>query len=171
MASYTIHIPPSAGQSDSAAERFRLVRDGLSPWAMLLWPVWFFAKRLWLGAMVVYGVWIALNVGLYWAGVAAPVIALSWAAFLLLIGLEAHSVERWTLARRGWQEAGIAVAGNRAEAEERAVMAFTQLPAWPVTPLAAGRYASVPVAPRGMTSSAVSQPPDVLGLFPEAQHR
>ncbi|MGL4811855.1 MAG: DUF2628 domain-containing protein [Beijerinckiaceae bacterium] len=165
MASYTIHLPPPDRGTAADTARFRLVRDGLAPWAMVLWPVWFLAKRLWLPALAVYLVWAALNLGLYWLGVSPPVIALCWIAFVLLIGLEAHSVERWGLARRGWVEAGVAVAGNAAEAEARAVTALAE-PPWPAP--------HGPDAPRAMSSGAIvqsaaiaSQTPVVLGLFPE----
>ena len=161
MATYTIHIPP--GDYVAEAERFRLVRDGLSPWAMVFWPVWFVVKRLWLGALGVYTAWALLNVGLYALGVAPPMIALSWAAFLLLVGLEAHSVERWTLRRRGWREAGVTVAGNMTEAEERAAVALAQsgLPVLGDEPARTGWFR------RSSTKASPHVPAQVLGLFPE----
>lgn len=160
MASYTIHLPPGDNVADT--ERFRTIRDGLSPWAMIFWPVWFLVKRLWLGAVLVYALWAMLNLGLYSLGIAPPAIALSWAVFLLLIGLEAHSLERWTLARRGWREVGVAVAGNAQEAEERAVMALADAD-WVAPPADLPRqwFWQTRAAPRRAPAA------DVLGLFPE----
>lgn len=164
MAVYTIHLPPPDADGVSDADRFRLIRDGLAPLAMIFWPFWFFAKRLWLGALAVYAIWAAMNLGFFAAGLPAAVIALGWAAFLLLVGLEAHSVERWTLARRGWREAGVTVAGNAAEAEARAIVALTQsgLPAMPEEPTRSGWFARR--RPRTALPAADGQ---VLGLFPE----
>lgn len=165
MASYTIHLPPASTSSVPDVERFRLVRDGLSVWAMILWPFWFLAKRLWLGALGVYAIWVILNVGLYLLGVQPALAALSWGLFLLLIGLEAHSIERWTLARRGWTEVGVTVAGNAGEAEERAV-----------TALAGENHAAPPAAVRRAQPAAPAQAvpvrpaeSQVLGLFPEGR--
>lgn len=164
MASYTILVPPSASEV-SDMERFRLVRDGIAPWAILLWPVWFLAKRLWLGALGVYTLWAILNGGLYLLGVQPAFVALSWGAMLLLIGLEARSVERWTLTRKGWTEIGVTVAGSREEAEERAVMAIAGSVIDPA-------QRPVPPVQRPVPPAVAPHPvgePQILGLFPEAR--
>jgi hypothetical protein len=120
MAVYSVFEPPERN-SDAAdhAERFTFVRDGFSWTAFMFGPVWMLWHRLWLVLIGYVGVIVVLALALRLIGVDDGVHA--WAAFLiaLLVGLEAASLRRWTLARRGWHDLGIVVADDLEAAERR----------------------------------------------------
>ena len=161
MSSWTIHLPPPKAGNVSDAERFLVLKDGLRPFAILFGPLWFLAKRYWLGAL---GALIAeaLILALVWRlDLPRPFFTLPVSLLHFLFGLEAASIQRWTLTRRGWREVGAVVAHGRNEAELRAasLVAELDLPTAAPAPIK-------PQATRPMTTQ-----PAVLGLFPEAPTR
>jgi len=171
MAVYTVHEPPlKAEQTQPDPERFVFVRDGFSFWAFLLPPLWMLWHRLWL---VFLGYLIAatgLQVVLTLIGASPTVMLAAGALLSLLIGFEATTLRRFTLARRRWANVGIVV-GDDLEAAERRFY-----DAWVVNgqattaslhrpPRAAG--SAVPAFQRPQASSQASSASDVIGLFPE----
>jgi len=155
---YTVHEPPPRRREIAAApERFVFVRDGFYFWAFVFGPFWLLWRRLWL-ALLLYVVGVfALELGLRLLGASAFV---QWgAAFLisLLIGLEAASLRRWTLARRGWKNLGVVTGATLEAAEQRF------FDAWVARAPAQGVLPAMPTpSPKPGTS-------DVIGLFPEPQ--
>ena len=87
-------------------ERFVFVRDGFSFWAFLLAPLWMLRHRLWL---VLFGYVIcrrAVASRLRAGSARRQRRAIVGTALLsLLVGFEAATLRRWTLARRGWTNA------------------------------------------------------------------
>src|ERR1700686_1647823 len=164
MSVYTVHEPPlRAGAAASDVERFAFVRDGFSWWAFLFAPLWMLRHRMWLaliGYVVVAGV---IETPVRMSG--APALATSLIGILLglLVGLEAGTLRRFTLNRRGWKNLGVVSGDDLEDAERRFFDAWLRqtnspsgAPHVPTTqpwPAAAIR--------RG------SQGPDVIGLFPE----
>ncbi len=153
MRSYTLHLPADARPGESIGlERALLVRDGFSWPAFAFSVLWFLYHRLWIAALIVLAGLMALA-GLGHAlglppGIATLVTLLaSW-----LIGLEASSLRRWTLARRGWPARDAVMAATPEEAEAKA------LGRW----LDAIAPAPRPPFPAGPTRR--SEP--VIGLFP-----
>jgi hypothetical protein len=119
MAIYTVHQPPlKRDEERRGPDRFRFVRDGFYFWAFLFGPIWMLYRRLWLVLLGYIVVGVVLHVVLFLVG--APPGAMVAAQFLLaiLIGLEAGTLRRWTLQRRGWRNLGV-VAAHRAEEAER----------------------------------------------------
>jgi len=119
MLTFTVHEPPNppADRADRA-ERLAFVRDGFSWTAAVLAPVWLLAHRLWwafAGYLVAEGaIEVIRQSGLLhpgWTTLAAM-------AMSLLIGLEASTLRRWSLDRRGWTTLG-AVSGRNTEDCER----------------------------------------------------
>ena len=166
MPTYTVHAPPPRkGDTASASERFRFVRDGFHFWAFLLAPLWLLVHRLWL-ALLIYVVGYGLiSVGLVWVRASSNVQLLVGVLIALLMGFEASSIRRWTLERRGWKTLGFVV-GEDAEMAERRFYAE-----W------AKRACEAPTAPPPASPSEPQYsmpvrrgPPtgnDVIGLFPE----
>jgi hypothetical protein len=157
MPVYTVHEPPRNERRDDAlahTSRFVFVRDGFHFWAFLLAPLWMLRHRLWLELiaclLLVGAVSFALRrLGIEGAGV--------WIALLiaLLVGMEASSLRRWKLARRGFANRGVVVGDDIEDAERRFFGGW----------VAAER----PVAP---PPSAPSRPPlqpspEIIGLFPQ----
>jgi len=162
MSTYTVHAPPPRqGETTSAPERFVFARDGFHVWAFLLAPLWLLVHRLWL-AFGIYIVGYALiSIGLVF--VRAPTSAQFLVGLLLalLMGFEASTIWRWTLARRGWTMLGFVVGEDTEMAEQRFFAEWIRRPSEsPVTASPEPKY-STPMR-RGPPS-----PSDVIGLFPE----
>jgi hypothetical protein len=162
MSVYTVHEPPlRAGVTTPDAQNYVFVRDGFCFWAFLLAPLWMLAHRMWLvlaGYIVVAG------------GLAAFVMAAGASGFIagfivfligLLVGLEAATLRRFTLRRRGWKDAGV-VSGDDLEAAERRYFdAWVEQHAETSAPLPPP---ALPPAP----TVRMPEPPQVVGLFPES---
>lgn len=131
MITYTVHEPPSSPADRlDRAESLAFVKDGFSIWATLFTPLWLLANRLWL-ALVLYVSAAALIEVAFWAlGIGQQPAAILMGALHILIGFEADSVKRWTLARNGWRTIG-SVNGRNAEDCERRFFE-TWLPSVPV---------------------------------------
>ncbi len=163
MAVYTVHQPPLRANEDAPApERFAFVRDGFSFWAFLFGPLWMLRYRMWLVLVLYVALAVLLQLGLHLVGAAEGVRVMTALLIALLIGLEAATLRRFTLARRRWREVGVIVSDDLEAAERRFFAGFG--PSWPGS--AAGertREPVPPVAPRRADSA-----PDVVGLFPDA---
>jgi Protein of unknown function (DUF2628) len=162
MKTYTLHVPADAAPGEAGAlERAVLVRDGFSWGAFFFSFLWFFAYRLWLAGLIVLvaAAGLAALLQLLRTGTAATV----WAELLLafLVGLEANSLRRWTLARRGRPAVDVVAAGDREEAEMKAFARWLgDAPAGGAAP----SWRAAPAVP-----AAYRSPEPVIGLFPEAE--
>jgi hypothetical protein len=162
---YTVHEPPRRDDELLAhTARFRFVRDGFHFWAFLLAPIWMLRHRLWLEFIAYSIVTAGLTFALRRLGLAET--AGLWVALLvaILVGIEASSLLRWKLARRGYDNLGVVVADDLEEAERRFFGGWVNN---------AGRLTiptpSAPVAP-----SPFDRPPassDIVGLFPQPEAR
>src|SRR2546421_6966909 len=120
MAVYPVHEPPlkrydAAGDPD----RFAFVRDGFSFWAFLLGPLWMIRHRMWLvliGYLLLVG---GMQFILQRLEVESGVAAMVGLLVALLIGFEAGTLRRFTLARRRWINVGVIVGDDREVAEQR----------------------------------------------------
>jgi hypothetical protein len=164
MSTFTVHAPPRTDGAPAAPERFLFVRDGFHGWAFLLAPFWLIRYRLWL-ALILYVVGVAaILVGLSTLRASGTTQAFAIFVVALLIGFEAASIRRWTLARRGWTTLGFVVGDDRdiaehrfftqwADRDQRAVPSAKEPPPSATAPVRRG-------APSGR---------DVIGLFPEPE--
>jgi hypothetical protein len=154
---YTVHAPP-AGDNAPDPERFVFVRDGFYFWAFALAPFWLLAHRLWL-AFIGYCFVTGLMGGFfYWAGASGTLEFFASLVVALLVGFEAATLWRWTLARRGWTTLGFVVGDNAETAERRFFAEWAKIT--PPAPVPARQSSALPVR---------SGPPpgeDVIGLFP-----
>jgi hypothetical protein len=169
MPTFTVHQPPprkgdTTNESVSAPERFVFVRDGFYFWAFLLAPLWLLVHRLWLVLLGYVVVTIALGAVLVLTGAPAPVRYIAAFLIALLVGLEAASLWRWTLARRKWQTLGFVVGEDTEMAERRFYAEWAKKHA---------ERTGVPVSaePEPAYSAPLWRgapaPSDVIGLFPE----
>jgi hypothetical protein len=166
MKTYTLHVPAEAPPGDALAlDRAVLVRDGFSWGAFFFSFLWFFAHRLWLAGLMVLVAAVGLGAALQILRVGEG--ATFWAEILLavLVGLEAGSLRRWTLERRGRPAVDVVAAQDREEAETKAFGRWLgEAPS--VSAATAWRPAlSASAAP----AYRASEP--VIGLFPEAERR
>jgi hypothetical protein len=120
MIAFTVHEPPNPpADRIERAERLEFVRDGFSPFAAALPPLWMVMNRLWLALFLYLLVWLGADFLLAAAGVDKTLIGLINLAANVVVGFEASSIRRWTLDRRSWSEIGTVVGKNRAECERR----------------------------------------------------
>ena len=166
MKTYTLHLRPDAQEGDpQALERAQLVKDGFAWGAFFLTFVWFFYHRLWLAG---FGVLIGLlAVRVLFVALDVPAFPATLAQILIhiLIGLEASSLRRWTLGRRGQPAVDAVTAADRDEAAMKAFGRWLGSSAAPRSPARqAGSGAVVTAAPHG-------GPQPVIGLFPDAEGR
>jgi len=164
MPVYTVHEPPQRRDDDTLAHtaRVRFVRDGFHFWAFLLAPLWMLRHRLWIELiaylLIVGGaVFVMRRLGIEEeAGV--------WVALFLavLVGMEASSLLRWKLARRGFEQVGVVVGDRLEDAEQRF------FDTWSSEPREASPAAPAAPSPFGPRPAARS---DIVGLFPQPQAR
>jgi hypothetical protein len=158
MPAYTVFEPPprKRGVADPG-DRFVFVRDGFSFGAFLLGGLWMLWRRLWLVFIIYVIVIAALEYGLVRLGLGAGARATVNLLVALLIGMEAATLRRWTLMRRGWRDAGVVIANDLELAERRFFDTKAARKPSPVSPIAPVSAPNPPVAPG----------PGVIGLFPE----
>jgi hypothetical protein len=171
MPVYTVHAPSNYGDDLRATDKFTFVRDGFHLWAMVFGPFWLIWNRLWVAA---FG-WIVLMAVLeiVLARLGAGSVAIASADFLvaILLGLEAASLQRWTLSRRNWRQLDIVVADDADAAERRFFDRWTAgRRGSSFDPLTVERGGPPPT--RDIPGQAFSKPPplpegSIIGLFPE----
>lgn len=184
MSVFTVHQPPLrtaaglnglavnglavnglAAESLAATDRFVFVRDGFSWWAFLLTPLWMLRHHLWLVLTIYLLLSAGIDAALRVLGASALSIVLVSVLISLFAGLEAGTLRRFTLSRRGWRNVGV-VSGHDAEEAERRFFdawvrqASAQRPASPRASASSSTPPMPPDPPRG-------EPSGVIGLFPE----
>ena len=167
MTVYTVHEPRPRKNADTTdPDRFVFVRDGFYFWAFLLGPLWMLWHRLWLVLLLYLVATSAVQAGLWALGLSAAVKFTVGLLIGLLVGFEAASLQRWTFARRRWNNLGLVVAPDIESAERRFFDAWMARHSAP--PAAASPPPTFPVPP------AVRIPPsapEVIGLLPEPEPR
>jgi hypothetical protein len=161
---YTVHQPPERSADPlPEAERFLFVRDGFSFSAFLVAPLWMLWHRMWL-VLGGYAIVVAA-LGLPMAAVGASPTAIAVVALFLslLVGLEASTLRRLSLRRRGWTNVGIVSGEDLEDAERRFFDAWLRASASRRTAASAATPASLTATP----VPRVPQAPAVIGLFPE----
>ena len=159
MAVYTVHEPlPKRDEASADPERFAFVRDGFYFWAFVLGPIWMLWRRLWLVTLLYFALTAGLQLALWALEASGSVKFLLHFLLALLIGIEAGTLRRWTLTRRGWKNLGVVVGDDVETAERRFFAAWT--PRMP--PVAMTAAASQ--APIGFPRADDGQ---IVGLFPQ----
>ncbi len=160
MKIFTIHAPMNSGVDDPS--RYAFVRDGFHVWAFILAPLWMIWHRLWLVLFGYVAIIVVIELALTMLGINA--LAGSWISLLFgfLVGLEASTLRRWTLARRGWNQIATVAARNLIEAEQRFYAGAAN---------EAAKNSSAPsVATVSSGRGAFSAPQAIIGLFPQPQN-
>ena len=164
MSVYTVHEPPPRGAYASAdPQHFVFVRDGFYVWAFLLTPFWMLRHRLWIVLVLYLAVSIGIDLALRMLGASGFLMALVGIMISLLAGLEAATLRRFTLSRRGWRNVGV-VSGDKIDDAELRFF-DTWVRNRPVQSAAASAAKSPPPAAPPPPPS--SEQAGVIGLFPE----
>ncbi len=162
MSVYTVHEPPlRAADAAPDPERFMFVRDGFYFWAFVLTPLWLLWRRLWLVFLLYAVVAAGIENAMHYAGIGTGWVILVQILISLLIGIEASTLRRFSLGRRGWKNVGVVNGDSLEDAEQRFFDSWVRG--------ASGKRAEPPAA----AAPAVSAPPrpahasDIVGLFPD----
>jgi hypothetical protein len=159
MSIYTVHEPPLRnGAIASDPERFVFVRDGFYFWAFALAPLWLIWRRLWLVLLIYLVVTFGVTQIMHYAGVGAGGRFLVMLLIALLVGLEAGTLRRFTLARRGWRNIGL-VSGSNMEVAERHFFSD-----WTSGGSSGTGHPPPPLPP---SSASPLHSPPIVGLFPK----
>jgi hypothetical protein len=163
MRSFTVHVPVAAGSGAPIYERAVFIRDGFYTFAFLFNVVWCLWRGLWLSALAIIVLGVALLAGAHALHLSGD--AQFWIVIVLalLLGLEASSLLRFRLRRRGYLDAGGVAADTIDDAE--AIFygrVADEMGDW-------GRVA--PGVPSGSRPGRDSAGEDVVGLFPEYRGR
>jgi hypothetical protein len=172
MAVYTVHEPPvrtPGALADPA--RFAFVRDGFYGWAFLLTPLWMLWRRLWLVLALYLAVSIGIETAMNIYGASGGMISLVAVLISLLAGLEAGTLQRFTLKRRDWKNVGVVSGSDLEDAEHRFFAAWVgNAPAQAAAPPSASPP-TTPMAPYlALQRAPLRDTPyssGVIGLFPE----
>jgi hypothetical protein len=171
MPVYTVHAPVTANTGLRATDRFAFVRDGFHFWAVVFGPLWLIWHRLWLALLGWIVVALAVDVGLSRFGAGGTAVFLANVLIALLMGLEAGSLERWTLSRRNWRQLDIVVGDDEEAAERRFFDRWTAKQRALINDQTAVDRGGPPPT-RDVPGQPFSKPPplppsDIIGLFPE----
>jgi len=176
MTTYTLHLPSGAqpGQP-SGLDGALLVKDGFSWGAFLFTFLWFFAHRLWLAGLAVLVGLVVLSVALVLLQVHGTIAGAVMVLAMILVGLEAGTLRRWTYHRRGLAAVDVVTAEDLDEAEAKAFARWLQhaepgraVP--PPDPRSASPFASPsPLAPVPTARRQEARQEAVIGLFPDAE--
>jgi hypothetical protein len=175
MPVYTVHEPPvrSPGALADPA-RFAFVRDGFYWWAFLLTPLWMLWRRLWLVLVLYLVISIAIETTMRVYGASGGTISFVAVLISLLMGLEAGTLQRFTLKRRRWKNVGVVSGSDLEDAEHRFFAAWVRNAPQTSTPPSATPPAMSPTTPMAPYLALQRTQPQstpyssgVIGLFPE----
>jgi hypothetical protein len=114
MAIYSVYNRPAARPNDAI-----FVKEGFA-WAAffftLLWALW---HRMWIVAAIVFSATAAVAALASWLGLDNAPVNLASLAVSLVLGFEGNDLRRWSLARQGYEELGLAPGRDLDEAELR----------------------------------------------------
>jgi hypothetical protein len=154
MPTYTVHAPP-AKTGATEPERFIFLRDGFHFWAFVAPSLWLLFYRQWLALLIYLVVAGGSVAALVWLGASTAATVGGGLCISLLIGFEAATIRRWTLARRGWAMLGFVVGEDQDVAERRFFGRWVEHPR------------DTSVEPPPTTPPRAVSAPGVIGLFPE----
>jgi hypothetical protein len=156
MPAFAVLEPPVRAGRPAAnhADRFVFLRERFSWAAFLFGPLWMIWRRLWLVLIIYLAVLGLIEFGLRRLGIDSQARFTVYFLVALLVGMEAATLRRWTLLRRGWRDRGIVVADDLEMAERRFFDAWSRERSLGPPPAPPPLYG--PVSGAG-----------VIGLFPE----
>jgi hypothetical protein len=162
MSVYTVHAPPlAAAEAGPSPDRFVFVRDGFYFWAFIATWLWMLFHRMWLVLLIYVVLSVGVELVAHYAGVGTAGTVLIGLFIALLAGIEAATLRRFTLSRRGWRNVGVVVGDDLENAERRFFDSWVRTASAPRADRPAAASAP-PSAPAGSPHS-----PGIIGLFPD----
>ena len=159
MLIYTVHEPPRpAAALDERADGLVFIKEGLSLGALLLGPIWLGAHRLWLALVGYVALLTVLVVALRLIPGGASAVAPVLGVVALGLGLEANTIRRWMLERRGWQMIGTVTGKSFDDCEHRFLEGWLARSGKSERSAAMVARAAVPATPRSASPAGDSPP-------------
>ncbi len=115
MRIYTFHMIPGATPLGEAVA----VKEGFSWLAFLFGLLWLLYHRLWLWALVVFGLWLGLGLIAYWGLVDQLTLTIVEIGIKVWIGFSANDWRRDKLESEGHLLAGIVAGRDREAVDQR----------------------------------------------------
>jgi hypothetical protein len=171
MPVYTVHAPRSASIGAApASDGFVFVRDGFHVWAFVAGLLWLVYHRLWWALLGYLALSLAGEVALSMLGASTGTRIAAMLVVALLMGLEAATLQRWTLSRGNWRQLDVVVADDEESAERRFFDRWTAQRRSGTDDMSIDRGAPPPT--RHVAGQPFSRPPfpadhDIIGLFPQ----
>lgn len=172
MVTYTIHIPPEgAARTAEGSEALVFVKDGFSWVALIIPMIWMIFRRMWWPLLGYLAAALVLQIAIVGAGLSEEAAFWALLLFALLFALEASSVRRWSLRRRGYQLYAVVSGHDRVDCETKALAAW--LAETPVASPPSVKAAAAPPSPLRYGPQ-TGRPPAtdddaVIGMFPEPE--
>jgi hypothetical protein len=167
MPAFAVLEPPGQGDGIGQAERFVFLHEKFSFGAFLFGPLWMISRRLWLELLAYLAGLAVIGPGLLALGAGWPAVVVVFLLIQFLLGMEATSLVRSMLTRRGWRDGGVVIADDRDLAErrffdDRFARRAKAAGGAPLAPM------PLPPPPPAMPPAASAPPRSgVIGLFPE----
>ena len=114
---YTVHVHPDMKEP---SQRVELVREGFSFWALLFHPLWLLYHKLWIPFFIYLALMAYIVEGGARMGWSETTIGILQFGLQLLLAFNAHDIQRWALARRGYVLQGVAIGESELRATQRA---------------------------------------------------
>ena len=103
MQTYTVYEPrPAPDDLDERAASLVFVKEGFSFLAFFIPLIWLLLNKLWVHAVLYFGVMVALSALAKAAGVSEDVLSIAFLALNLIVGFEARDMLRHDIETRGY---------------------------------------------------------------------
>jgi predicted membrane chloride channel (bestrophin family) len=116
---YTVHSRGEPLDSLRSLDETRFVKEGFSWPAFVFTAAWLLYKRMWIVLISAVAIQILLGVEADRIGAPWWFAPIAGFALSLLLGFEGNALYRWSLARRGYGEVGLASGADIEDAEAR----------------------------------------------------
>lgn len=114
MRTYTVHELAGA---PADGKGIVLVREGFSLSAAFFSLAWLLVKRLWIAAVIYFSLTLIVLASARFIGFSQEAVSVFSLILQGFLGVAAHDIERWTWARKGYREIGVASGIDLQDAE------------------------------------------------------
>lgn len=168
MKTFLVFEPANGARNSETADKIVFLREKFSWPALFFTPLWLLWHTLWLGFVLWLVAMVAIAVLTQLLGLHPGATVLLLLLPNLIIAFESTELRRRKLLRKGYVDAGVAVAENLEDAERRFFEEWVQGAEAPARPQPRNHPLVPPSAPMA-TASGQGNP--VIGLFPEPGSR
>lgn len=120
VVAYTVHEPEEpASDPLERAESLVFVQDGMNWMALFFAPIWLLVHRMWIPLVGYIVATAAIGTVLELIGLNPTWVTIAVLGINLIVALEADSMRRWVLERKGWKMIDTVSGANTRECERR----------------------------------------------------